>query len=100
MMFILNSQAFLSGEAVFVLVGIASLLVIYLALCAVKKYLIKNKTEWVEPISNEEDGEETVAAITAAIALILEDEARQERREPAHFRVVSFKRTNNRRVGE
>ena len=47
----------------------------------------------------EEDDSAEVAAITAAISLILEEEAKDEGREVPAFRVVSFKRTNNRRIG-
>ena len=48
----------------------------------------------------EEDDSESVAAITAAITVILEEEALREGREVPSFRVVSFKRTNKRRIGE
>ena len=44
--------------------------------------------------------EEEIAAITAAVALILEEEAEREERKPTPFRVVSFKRTNKRRIGD
>lgn len=40
-----------------------------------------------------EDDAAVLAAITAAIACILEEEARAKEREPGSFRVVSFKRS-------
>ena len=92
-MFMLESAATLTKEGVFTLIGIAVLLVLYLALRFVKS---KKKEDSIELI--EEDREEEIAAITAAVALILEEEAEREERKPVPFRVVSFKRTNNRRI--
>ena len=94
-MFMLNSEAVLPKEGIFVLVGIAVLVVLYIVLRTVK---LKRKEDPI-PIVDEND-EETVAAITAAIALILEEEAEREERKPTPFRVVAFRRTNNRRIGE
>lgn len=93
-MFMLNSEAVLPMEGIFVLVGIAVLLVLYIVLRTVK---IKKKPNEL-PV--EENDEEIVAAITAAISVMLEEEAEREDREPIKFRVVAFRRTNNRRIGE
>lgn len=90
----LNSEAVLPMEGIFVLVGIAVLLVLYIVLRTVK---IKKKPNEL-PV--EENDEEIVAAITAAISVMLEEEAEREDREPIKFRVVAFRRTNNRRIGE
>lgn len=88
----LEAVATLPKEGVFVLVGVAVLLVLFLALRFVRG---KKKEEIVE-----EDIDEEIAAITAAVALILEEEAEREERKPTPFRVVSFKRTNKRRIGD
>ena len=72
--------------------GIALLAALYFVLKAFRKKEIP-----VE-IPEDNDDEETVAAICAAVALILEEEAEREERKPTPFRVVSFKRTNNRRI--
>ncbi len=91
----LESAATLTKEGVFTLIGIAVLLVLYLALRLIKS---KKKEDTVEVI--EDDSEEEIAAITAAVAMILEEEAEREERKPTPFKVVSFKRTNKRRIGE
>ena len=91
-MFVLENTATLPKEAIFVICGIALLAALYFVLKAFKK---KELPTVEEPEENEE---ETVAAITAAVALILEEEAEREERNPVPFRVVSFKRTNNRRI--
>lgn len=93
-MFILNSEAALPKEGIFVLVGVAVLLVLYIVLRT-----LKSKKQ-PEEISVEENDEEVVAAITAAITMILAEEAEREERKPTPFRVVAFRRTNNRRIGE
>ena len=92
-MVMLESAANLPKEGVFVLVGIAVLLILYLVLRFAKS---KRKEEPIELV--EENIDEEIAAITAAVALILEEEAEREERKPVLFRVVSFKRTNNRRI--
>ena len=88
-MFVLENAATLPREGVFVLVGIAFFAVLYLVL-----RFAKSKKE--EPV--EEEIDEEIAAITAAVALILEEEAEREERKPTPFRVVSFKRTNKRKI--
>ena len=89
-MFMLESAATLPKQGIFVLVGIAVLVILYLVLRFVKS---KRKEEPLE-----ENIDEEIAAITAAVAIILEEEAEREERKPVPFRVVSFKRTNNRRI--
>ena len=91
----LESAVTLPKEGIFTLIGIAVLLVLYLVLRFVKS---KRKEEPVETV--EENIDEEIAAITAAVALILEEEAEREERKPIKFRVVSFKRTNKRRIGD
>lgn len=90
-MFVLENNAVLPQEGIFVLCGIALLVALYFVLTAIRKKRLPE-------ISPEDSEEETVAAITAAVALILEEEAEREERKPNAFRVVSFKRTNNRRI--
>lgn len=92
-MFMLESAVTLPKEGIFTLIGIAVLLILYLVLRFAKS---KRKEEPVESV--EENIDEEIAAITAAVALILEEEAEREERKPVPFRVVSFKRTNNRRI--
>ncbi len=91
----LESAVTLPKEGIFTLIGIAVLLVLYLALRFVKN---KKKEALIEAV--EEVSEEEIAAITAAVALILEEEAESEERKPTPFRVISFKKTNKRRIGE
>jgi uncharacterized protein YpmS len=94
-MFMLESAVTLPKEGVFTLIGIAVLLILYLALRFVKSKKKEEPVEIIEEVSDEE-----IAAITAAVALILEEEAEREERKPTPFRVVSFKRTNKRRIGD
>ena len=91
-MFVLENTSAFPKEAIFVICGIALLAALYFVLKAVRKKEIP-----VE-IPEDNDDEETVAAITAAVALILEEEAEREERKPTPFRVVSFRRTNHRRI--
>ena len=91
-MSVLESTALLPKEGVFVLCAIALLAVLYFVLKAFKAK--------ARPEEDKKDDEEIVAAITAAVAEILNEEAEREEREPNSFRVVAFKRTNNRRIGE
>lgn len=93
-MFFLENTATLPREGVFVLISVAVLAVLYILL----RFLKSKRTE--EVIVPEESIDEEIAAITAAVAMILEEEAEREERKPAPFRVVSFKRTNKRRIGE
>lgn len=93
-MFFLENTATLPREGVFVLISVAVLAVLYILL----RFLKSKRTE--EVIVPEESIDEEIAAITAAVAMILEEEAEREERKPASFRVVSFKRTNKRRIGE
>ena len=93
-MFMLENTASLPREGVFVLIGVAVLVALYILL----RFLKSKTTE--EVIVPEENIDEEIAAITAAVAMILEDEAEREERKPTPFRVVSFKRTNKRRIGE
>lgn len=93
-MFMLENTATLPREGIFVLIGVAVLVVLYILL----RFLKSKRTE--EVIVPEENIDEEIAAITAAVAIILEEEAEREERKPTPFRVVSFKRTNKRRIGE
>lgn len=93
-MFFLENTATLPREGVFVLISVAVLAVLYILL----RFLKSKRTE--EVIVPEENIDEEIAAITAAVAMILEEEAEREERKPAPFRVISFKRTNKRRIGE
>ena len=90
-MFVLENISVLPKEGIFVICAIALLAALYFVLKA-----FKNKEIPVEV--PEDNDEEIVAAITAAVALILKEEAEREERKPMPFRVVSFKRTNNRRI--
>ena len=90
-MFLLETTATLPKEGIFVICGIALLAALYFVLKAFRKKELPSEIP-------EENDEESVAAITAAVALILEEEAEREERKPVPFRVVSFKRTNNRRI--
>ena len=64
-----------------------------------KEGYVKSKRK-EKAIATEENIDDEIAAITAAVALILEEEAEREERKPTPFRVVSFKRTNKRRIGD
>ena len=90
-MFLLETTTTLPKEGIFVICGIALLAALYFVLKAFRKKELPSEIP-------EENDEESVAAITAAVALILEEEAEREERKPVPFRVVSFKRTNNRRI--
>lgn len=90
----LENTATLPREGIFVLIGVAVLVVIYILL----RFLKSKRTETV--IVPEENIDDEIAAITAAVAMILEEEAEREERKPTPFRVVSFKRTNIRRIGD
>ena len=98
-MSILLSSAF-DSKSLFVIIGVAVLAALYFVLLFIKKRIEQKKcAETMASLPVEDDSEE-VAAITAAITLILEEEAKTEGREEVlAFRVVSFKRTNNRRIG-
>ena len=93
-MFMLENTAILPREGIFVLIGVAVLVCLYVLLRFLK---IKRKEKI---IVTEENIDEEIAAITAAVAMILEEEAEREERKPTPFRVVSFKRTNKRRIGD
>lgn len=93
-MFMLENTATLPREGIFVIIGVAVLVVLYILL----RFLKSKRTE--EVIVPEENIDEEIAAITAAVAMILEEEAEREERKPAPFRVVSFKRTNKRSIGD
>lgn len=93
-MLMLENTATLPREGVFVIIGVAVLAVLYILL----RFLKSKRTE--EVIVPEENIDEEIAAITAAVAMILEEEAEREERKPAPFRVVSFKRTNKRSIGD
>ena len=96
---LLNSEAALDGTALFVIIGVALLAALYFVLSYIRKRIEQKKcAEAVSEIPEIDDSEE-IAAITAAISLILTEEAKEEGREALAFRVVSFKRTNNRRIG-
>ena len=90
----LENTATLPREGVFVLIGVAVLVVLYILLRFLKS---KRKEEVIVPEGNID---EEIAAITAAVAMILEEEAERKERKPIPFRVVSFKRTNKRRIGD
>lgn len=89
---LLNSEPTGNGSVLFVIIGVAVAALLYFGLSFLKNRIEKKQIP-------EEDDSEEVAAITAAIALILEKEAKEEGREANAFRVVSFRRTNNRRIG-
>ena len=93
-MLMLENTATLPREGIFVLIGVAVLVCLYVLLRFLK---IKRKEKI---IVTEENIDEEIAAITAAVAMILEEEAEREERKPTPFRVVSFKRTNKRRIGD
>lgn len=99
MAYLLNSEPTQNGSVLFVIIGVAVIAALYLVLAYLRKRIeMKKNAEQQEAIPEEDDSEE-VAAITAAITLILEEEAKEKGREAPAFRVVSFKRTNNRRIG-
>ncbi len=99
MVFLLNSEATQNGSVLFVIIGVIVVIALYLGLAYLRKRIESKQIAENQAAIPEEDDPEEVAAITAAIALILGEEARGEGREAPAFRVVSFKRTNNRRIG-
>ncbi len=95
-MFFLESNAqVLPKEGIFVLIGVAFFVVLYFVLSAVR---VRKRKECPLEAAETENEEETVAAITAAISVILKTEAESEARKPNSFRVVAFKRTNSRKA--
>ncbi|MBQ2716480.1 MAG: hypothetical protein IJF21_06740 [Clostridia bacterium] len=99
MAYLLNSEPTQNGSVLFVIIGVAVIAAFYLVLAYLRKRIEMKKIAEQQAAITEEDDSEEVAAITAAIALILEEEAKEKGREAPAFRVVSFKRTNNRRIG-
>jgi len=91
-----NTAPTLPREGIFVIVGVALLSLIYVILRSIKS---KKKPECFVLQESDDEGE-VLSAITAAITVILEEEAKTEDKAPPCFRVVAFKRTNNRRIGE
>ncbi len=100
MNFLLNSEPTQNGSMLFVIIGVIVVAALYIGLAYLRKWIERKQIAEQQAVIPEEDDSEEVAAVTAAIAIILEEEAKAEGREevPA-FRVVSFKRTNNRRIG-
>ena len=99
MNFLLNSDSAGNGSVIFVIIGVAVVVALYFGLWIIKEHIYRKQIAKMQSVIPEEDDTEEVAAITAAISLILEEEAKEEGREAPAFRVVSFKRTNNRRIG-
>jgi hypothetical protein len=100
MNFLLNSEPSQNGSVLFVIIGVIVVVILYIGLAYLRKWIERRQIAEQQFVIPEEDDSEEVAAITAAIAIILEEEAKSEGREEAPaFRVVSFKRTNNRRIG-
>ena len=99
MNFLLNADIADNSTVLFVIIGVAVLAALYIGLAFLKNRIDKKSISELQAVIPEEDDSEEVAAITAAISLILEEEAKEEGREAPAFRVVSFKRTNNRRIG-
>lgn len=98
MSILLNSEPAQNGSVLFVIIGVVIIAALYLGLAYLRRRIEMKQFSEQQAAITEEDSEE-VAAITAAIAHILEEEAKEEGREAPAFRVVSFKRTNNRRIG-
>ena len=100
MNFLLNSEPAQNSSVLFAVIGVIVAAALYLGLIILRKRIERRQIAANQGAFSEEDPSEEVAAVTAAIAIILEEEAKAEGREevPA-FRVVSFKRTNNRRIG-
>lgn len=97
---LLNSEPTQNGSVLFVIIGVIVVAALYIGLAYLRKLIERKQIAEQQFVIPEEDDSEEVAAITAAIAIILEEEAKAEGREEAPtFRVVSFKRTNNRRIG-
>ena len=99
MNFLLNSEPAQNGSVLFVIIGMITVTALYFGLAYLRKQIAKKQNAEQQAVIPEEDDSEKVAAITAAIALVLEEEAKEVGREAPAFRVVSFKRTNNRRIG-
>jgi cbb3-type cytochrome oxidase subunit 3 len=99
MNFLLNSEPSQNGSVLFVIIGVIVVAILYIGLAYLRKWIERKQIAEQQAVIPEEDDSEEVAAITAAIALILGEEAKEEGREAPAFRVVSFKRTNNRRIG-
>lgn len=80
---------------------IAAFLVVIAVIISIviKKARKSDAVELPENVPSEGNEEEIIAAITAAVTLLLEEEAKVENKEMPQFRVVAFKRTNNRRIG-
>lgn len=98
MYFLLNSEPAQNDSVLFVIIGVAICALLYFGLWLLKQYICRKQIAAMQSDLPEDDDSETVAAITAAITLILEGEAEREGREVSSFRVVSFKRTNHRRI--
>lgn len=100
MNFLLDSEPTQNGSVLFVIIGVIVVAILYIGLAYLRKWIERMQIAVNQCAFSEEDPSEEVAAITAAIAIILEEEAKSKGREEAPaFRVVSFKRTNNRRIG-
>lgn len=96
---LLNSDPTQNGSVLFVIIGVMIVTALYFGLAYLRKRIERKELAERQSALPEEDDAEEVAAITAAIALILEEEAKEEGRSAPAFRVVSFRRTNNRRIG-
>lgn len=96
---LLNSEPTQNGSVLFVIIGVIVVAALYIGLAYLRKWIERRQIAANQGAFSEEDLSEEVAAITSAIALILEEEAKEEGRKAHAFRVVSFKRTNNRRIG-
>ena len=96
---LLNSEPTGNDSVLFVIIGVAVAALLYFGLWKLKELIYRKQISEMQSALPEEDDSAEVAAITAAISLILEEEAKVEGREAPSFRVVSFKRTNNRRIG-
>ena len=100
MNYLLDAEPVQNASVLFVIIGVIVVAVLYIGLAYLRKWIERKQIAEQQAVIPEEDDSEEVAAITAAIAIILEEEAKSEGREEAPaFRVVSFKRTNNRRIG-
>ena len=99
MNFLLNSDPAQNDSVIFVIIGVAVVVALYFGLWKLKEHVCRKQIAKMQSVIPEENDTEEVAAITAAISLILEEEAKDEGREAPSFRVVSFKRTDNRRIG-
>jgi len=100
MEFLLNSEPTQKDSVLFVIIGVVIVAALYCGLWLLRKAIERKQIADMQSAIPEEDDSESVAAITAAITVILEEEALREGREVPSFRVVSFKRTNKRRIGD